>query len=100
MIQQAAKQIREWNRLGFNHICVSVNIVAQQLRRGQLLDDLDQAIADNQIFWRQPGAEITESSLIENSEAVKNLLNEIKQRHIHIALDDFGTGYSSLLLSC
>ncbi|MBV7614596.1 EAL domain-containing protein, partial [Escherichia coli] len=40
--------------------------------------------------------EITESSLIENSESVKNLLNQIKQRQINISLDDFGTGYSSL----
>lgn len=96
VIQQTAKQIRQWNDLGFNHICVSVNIVAQQLRRGQLLDDLDQAIADNQISGASLELEITESSLIENSEAVKNLLNEIKQRQIHIALDDFGTGYSSL----
>ncbi|MFV5404174.1 EAL domain-containing protein [Acinetobacter sp. 228] len=96
VIQQTAKQIRQWNDLGFNHICVSVNVVAQQLRRGQLLDDLDQAIADHQISGNSLELEITESSLIENSEAVKNLLNEIKQRHIHIALDDFGTGYSSL----
>ncbi|WP_180076227.1 bifunctional diguanylate cyclase/phosphodiesterase [Acinetobacter sp. YH12106] len=96
VIQQTAKQIRQWNNLGFNHICVSVNVVAQQLRRGQLLDDLDQAIADNQISGASLELEITESSLIENSEAVKNLLNEIKQRQIHIALDDFGTGYSSL----
>ena len=96
VIQQTAKQIRQWNDLGFNHICVSVNIVAQQLRRGQLLDDLDQAIDDNQISGTSLELEITESSLIENSEAVKNLLNEIKQRQIHIALDDFGSGYSSL----
>ncbi len=40
--------------------------------------------------------EITESTLVENSEAVKNLLETIKSRGIHISLDDFGTGYSSL----
>ena len=33
---------------------------------------------------------------MENSTTVKSLLDEIKQRDIHIALDDFGTGYSSL----
>ena len=96
MIQQTARQIREWNDLGFHNICVSVNIVAQQLRRGQLLDDLDQAITENQISGTSLELEITESSLIENSESVKNLLNQIKQRQINISLDDFGTGYSSL----
>ncbi len=55
-----------------------------------------QAIADNHISGASLELEITESSLIENSGSGQNLLNEIKQRHIHIALDDFGTGYSSL----
>lgn len=71
VIQQTARQIREWNDLGFHNICVSVNIVAQQLRRGQLLDDLDQAITENQISGTSLELEITESSLIENSESVK-----------------------------
>lgn len=96
MIQQTAQQIKKWNELGFNNICVSVNIVAQQLRRGQLLNDLDHAIAENQISGSSLELEITESSLIENSEAIKVLLDQIKQRQINISLDDFGTGYSSL----
>lgn len=96
VIQETAQQIRRWTDLGFNNICVSVNIVAQQLRRGQLLSVLDEAIAVNQISGSSLELEITESSLIENSEEVKNLLNEIKERQINISLDDFGTGYSSL----
>ena len=96
VIQQTAKQIREWNLLGFDHIRVSVNVVAQQLQRGQLLQDLDDAINTYQISGASLELEITESSLVENSTTVKSLLDEIKQRDIHIALDDFGTGYSSL----
>lgn len=96
VIHQTAKQIKIWNEMGFHNICVSVNIVAQQLRRGQLLADLDDAIAANGISGAHLELEITESSLIENSESIKNLLHEIKSRHINISLDDFGTGYSSL----
>lgn len=96
VIQQTARQIRCWNAMGFNNICVSVNIVAQQLRRGQLLADLDEAIAASGISGASLELEITESSLIENSESIKNLLHEIKSRRINISLDDFGTGYSSL----
>ena len=96
VIQQTAKQIRQWNLLGFDHIRVSVNVVAQQLQRGQLLQDLDDAINTYQISGESLELEITESSLVENSKTVKSLLDEIKQRDIHIAIDDFGTGYSSL----
>lgn len=96
VIQQTAKQIRKWNDQGFHNICISVNIVAQQLRRGQLLDDLDEAIKLNCISGSNLELEITESSLVENSETVMNVLNQIKERDINISLDDFGTGYSSL----
>jgi len=96
VIQQTAKQIRKWNDQGFHNICVSVNIVAQQLRRGQLLDDLDEAIKLSCISGSNLELEITESSLVENSETVMNVLNQIKERDINISLDDFGTGYSSL----
>ncbi len=96
VIQQTAKQIRHWNDLGFNNICVSVNVVAQQLQRGQLLEDLDYAIETYQISGSSLELEITESSLLENSITLKNLLDEIKERKINISLDDFGTGYSSL----
>lgn len=73
-----------------------MNIVAQQLRRGQLLDDLDEAIKLSCISGSNLELEITESSLVENSETVMNVLNQIKERDINISLDDFGTGYSSL----
>lgn len=96
VIQQTAKQIRYWNNIGFDNICISVNVVAQQLQRGQLLEDLDHAIQTYNICGSSLELEITESSLLENSVTVKNLLNEIKKRKIHISLDDFGTGYSSL----
>ena len=96
VIHKTAKQISYWNSIGFKNICVSVNVVAQQLQRGQLLSDLDDAIQTYQISGESLELEITESSLIENSKTVKLLLDQIKQRKINIALDDFGTGYSSL----
>ena len=64
VIQQTAKQIREWNLLGFDHIRVSVNVVAQQLQRGQLLQDLDDAINTYQISGASLVLEITESFFI------------------------------------
>ena len=40
--------------------------------------------------------ELTESSLLDKSDHVIELLKQIKERKISISLDDFGTGYSSL----
>ena len=96
VLHETARHIREWNDLGFEDICVSVNVVAQQIHRGQLLTDLDQALSAYQISNRSLELEITESSLMNNSDHVKDILNAVKERNILISLDDFGTGYSSL----
>ena len=33
---------------------------------------------------------------MENQQKAQNVLEQLRERHIHICLDDFGTGYSSL----
>ena len=40
--------------------------------------------------------ELTESLLIENPEATREILCEIRDMGLRISVDDFGTGYSSL----
>lgn len=96
VIFESCKQLRAWHELGFHDISVSVNIVAQQILRGQLLLDLDTAMTMYQISGDQLELELTESSLLENSHHVIDFLSKIKERNISISLDDFGMGYSSL----
>ncbi|TCM67796.1 diguanylate cyclase/phosphodiesterase with PAS/PAC sensor(s) [Acinetobacter calcoaceticus] len=96
VIFQSCKQIQIWRELGFGQINVSVNIVAQQIHRGQLLIDLDTAMSMYQVTGPQIALELTESSLLDHTDHVIELLKQIKQRQISISLDDFGTGYSSL----
>jgi diguanylate cyclase (GGDEF)-like protein/PAS domain S-box-containing protein len=93
---KACKQIKNWQELGFNDVKISVNVVAQQIHRGQLLHDIDAALAKYNIPAHSIELELTESSLVNKSNDVIELLNQIKSRNIAIALDDFGTGYSSL----
>lgn len=96
VIQQSARQLRLWKDMGFDDITISVNIVAQQIQRGQLLQEIDQAIAENNIESKNLELEITESSLMDDSDIVQQVLQAFKDRHITVSLDDFGTGYSSL----
>lgn len=96
VLHEAAKQLNAWQKLGFSHINIAVNIVAQQILRGQLLHDIDEVLTAYAISGKNLELEITESAFLENTESVKTVLHALKERHISIALDDFGTGYSSL----
>ena len=76
-------------------ISVAVNLSAVQFN-GNLLQDVSQALWASGLAPNRLELEVTETVLIQNSEATLTLLNELKALGVSIALDDFGTGYSSL----
>ena len=96
VIFQTCKQLHEWQILGFQDIEISINVVAQQIHRGEFLNYIDEALTLYQLNPKSIEFELTESSLLDKSSHVLELLETIKKKNISIALDDFGTGYSSL----
>lgn len=96
VLDKSCAQIKKWQAQGFDDIRVSVNVVAQQLQRGNFVETVDRILEAHQLDPRWLELEITESSLMDEPQKVNEVLNAIKSRHVSIALDDFGTGYSSL----
>ncbi|MBF7683067.1 EAL domain-containing protein [Acinetobacter sp. B5B] len=96
VLEEAAKQAKAWQMLGYQDISISINIDPQQLYRGQLLELLDEILAKYQIKGQSLEFELTESALIEKTDRIKTLLHSLKKRGLTLSLDDFGTGYSSL----
>ncbi|PTQ91055.1 putative bifunctional diguanylate cyclase/phosphodiesterase [Agitococcus lubricus] len=100
VLDKACRQTKLWHDQGFGHICTSVNVVAQQLQRGNLLDIVDRVLIGTGLDPVDLELEITESSLMDDRVTVSEILEGIRSRGIKIALDDFGTGYSSLSYLC
>ena len=75
---------------------VAVNLSSRLLRDNYLIKGIHCALKDHGMSPRDLKIEITETSLLEDSAQVRQILNQLKDSHIKIALDDFGTGYSSL----
>ena len=96
VIFEACKQMQLWKDLGFHDMRISINIVAQQIHRGQLLEHIEMALNIYNLTAECIDLELTESSLIDKSAHVIEFLQNLKKRGITISLDDFGTGYSSL----
>ena len=97
VIDEACAQIRRWRdahpaRLGLR---VSVNVSARQLSPA-LVATVSAALARHEVAPSQLALEITETVLVQRTEACRALLGELAALGVCIVLDDFGTGYSSL----
>ncbi|WP_310296913.1 EAL domain-containing protein [Rhizobium sp. BE258] len=78
------------------HIAVSVNLSARDLRDNDILSLVSEALSRTGLPPARLHLEVTESCLIDEPAAVRAILAELRSRGITIAIDDFGTGFSSL----
>ncbi len=78
------------------HIAVSVNLSARDLRDADILSVVSEALSASGLGPERLHLEITESCLIDEPAAVRAILADLRARGITIAIDDFGTGFSSL----
>ncbi|TDC81193.1 EAL domain-containing protein [Micromonospora sp. KC606] len=95
VIHEACRAAATW-RQRVPDATVAVNIAAAHLRRPDLIATVTAATAGAGLAPRALTLELTESALIDGSEAVLERLAQLRELGIRIAIDDFGTGYSSL----
>ena len=90
--------MREWRRsvAAGEGLRVAVNISGRHLQQGDLLADVRHALAVSGLEPESLLIELTESTMMHNSEANLVKLRELKSLGVRLAIDDFGTGYSSL----
>lgn len=98
ILREAARVAVRWNAQADSawRKQISVNLSPVQFLNGQydrvVLDELClQGCAPNLI-----AVEITEGLLLDDSQAVRTQLNNLRLAGIQVALDDFGTGYSAM----
>jgi diguanylate cyclase (GGDEF)-like protein/PAS domain S-box-containing protein len=75
---------------------VAVNLSPIQFKNPNLVSSVRAALEASGLSAHRLELEITESVLLQNSEATLAVLHELRGFGVRISLDDFGTGYSSL----
>ena len=75
---------------------LAINASALQFRTESLVTTLMEALEAHSVSPSRIEVEITESTVISESETVAALLAGLRKHGVRVALDDFGTGYSSL----
>ena len=96
IIAAACRQIAQWQRSGIGPVQVSVNVSARQFNEGELWTDVISALTNNDVAADLLELELTESSLMINTEHTIVSLQKLRGLGIKVSIDDFGTGYSSL----
>jgi diguanylate cyclase (GGDEF)-like protein len=95
VLLQACAQAAIWHREGYP-VGIAVNVSARQLDSDQICDDVRQALRESGLAAASLTLEITETTLMRDTEETIRRLTAIKELGVRIAIDDFGTGYSSL----
>jgi diguanylate cyclase (GGDEF)-like protein len=78
------------------HLTISVNISPEQFYSGTLMTDIHNALELSSFPAYRLEVEVTESTMLKDSEMVLAQLTTLRDMGCAIVLDDFGTGYSSL----
>lgn len=92
ILRKACMECMEWPA----GVSVAVNFSSQQFHRRDVLTDIREALEVSGLLADRLEVEITESSLLRNSQWTLDILGQLRSSGVRISLDDFGTGYSSL----
>jgi diguanylate cyclase (GGDEF)-like protein/PAS domain S-box-containing protein len=98
VLREACRQMAEWQREFAPRppLSIGVNLSARQMNDPGLVDEVRATLAATGLAPERLRLEITESSVIGNSDGALEVLRALRRMQVGLVIDDFGTGYSSL----
>ena len=92
ILRKACMECMKWPEA----VSVAVNFSPQQFHQRDVLGEVRYALEVSGLPAERLEIEITESSLLRNTQLTHDVLSQLHALGVRISLDDFGTGYSSL----
>jgi diguanylate cyclase (GGDEF)-like protein len=92
ILRKACMECMKWPE----GVSVAVNFSPQQFHQRDILSEVRYALEISGLPANRLEIEITESSLLRNTQLTHDVLSQLSAIGVRISLDDFGTGYSSL----
>jgi diguanylate cyclase (GGDEF)-like protein/PAS domain S-box-containing protein len=97
VMQQACRQMCQWQQAGLVLSFVAVNVSSRLFARRELYQQVAQVLHDTGLDPAYLELEVTESAVMDDPEVALEQMHRLRELGIRLAIDDFGTGYSSLL---
>lgn len=95
IMRAACKQTKIWHDEG-NRLKVAVNLSACQFQQSDLVESIRGILEETGLEPAFLNLEVTESSIMNNTQAAVAMLGDLREAGVEISIDDFGTGHSSL----
>jgi diguanylate cyclase (GGDEF)-like protein/PAS domain S-box-containing protein len=96
VMRTACRQVSEWEQLGLPSIRMAVNISSRQFYQSDIVETVKSILDETGLHPNQLELELTESKVLDESDATILIMRNLKRIGIGLSLDDFGTGWSSL----
>jgi diguanylate cyclase (GGDEF)-like protein/PAS domain S-box-containing protein len=98
VLEQACLQVKRWqlDHPSQPRIRISVNLSARQFRQHDLTDQVARIINQTGIDPESLVLELSETLLVQETDAIRAKIEELKGLGVQLAIDHFGSGYSAL----
>ncbi|MFM7427659.1 MAG: EAL domain-containing protein [Elainella sp.] len=99
VIREACLQLQSWQQAFPSHfeaLTISVNLSCKQIACPELPQQIEQILQETGLQPKSLKLEITESSIMDNTDVIERVLDRLQVLGVQLYIDDFGTGYSSL----
>ena len=96
VLKQVCAQHMAWQREGLPALCISVNLTPRQFHDEQLLATVLSALEDSGMAASMLELEVSEATLMQNTERNAATLVSLKRSGVRLAIDNFGASYLSL----
>jgi len=96
ILGEACRQLKEWHGKGADRLRMSVNLSAVQFHDKDLLNQVNNALAETGLAPEWLDLEVTETMAMRSPKDSIVTMRALRDIGVTLAIDDFGTGYSSL----
>jgi diguanylate cyclase (GGDEF)-like protein/PAS domain S-box-containing protein len=96
VLDEALRQVAQWQREQALSIAVAVNVSPAQLGLQRPMEWIMAALRRHDLPPAMLEIEMTESAVMQEVDSVVGGLRELARQGVRIAVDDFGTGHSNL----